>query len=127
MQQLKFIILPGSYSLCRLAANEQIPAWIFSSSFYTVSRSADELSVICESQYVPENIQQSSQWKLLKIDAVLDLSLTGITARFSKPLADAGINLCVIATFDTDYVMVKEEKIAAAIASLQSAGFAVVG
>jgi len=125
MQQLKFIILPGNYSLCRLAANEELPVWVFASSFYTISKSSEELSIVCESKYVPGNIQQSNGWKLLKIDAVLDLSLTGITARFSKPLAEAGINLCVIATFDTDYVMVTEEKLLLATEALQKEGFTV--
>ena len=125
MQQLKFIILPGSYSLCRLAADRQIPQWVFNSMFYTISKSADELSIVCESKYVPENIQQSNNWKLFRIDAVLDLSLTGITAKFSKPLAEAGVNLCVIATFDTDYVMVQQEKLIIATEALRKEGFIV--
>ena len=57
--------------------------------------------------------------------AVLDLSLTGITAKFSKALADATVNICVIATYDTDYVLVKEEKLSAAIKALENAGFSV--
>ncbi|CAN5394566.1 ACT domain-containing protein [soil metagenome] len=125
MQEQKFIILPGNYSLCRLAANEQIPVWVFTSLFYTISKSPEELSIVCESKYVPGNIQQSNGWKLLKIDAVLDLSLTGITAKFSKPLAEAGVNLCVIATFDTDYVLVPEEKLSVATRALQNEGFIV--
>lgn len=125
MQQLKFITLKGEYSLCRLDANASIPSWIYDSDFYTISKSPEELSIVCESKYVPGNIQQNSNWKLLKIDAVLDLSLTGITARFSKPLAEAGINLCVIATFDTDYVMVQEEKLLLAAEALQKGGFIV--
>ena len=125
MQQLKFIILEGSYSLCRLQANDAIPSWVYDSSFYTVSKSADELSIVCESKFVPVEIKKNDGWKLLKIDAVLDLSLTGITAKFSKPLADAGINLCVIATFDTDYVMVQEEKLSIAAKALQDEGFIV--
>lgn len=125
MQKLKFIILPGIYSLCRLAADQPIPQWVFSSSFYSISKSAEELSIVCASRYVPEHVQQSNNWKLLKIDAVLDLSLTGITAMFSKPLAQAGINLCVIATFDTDYVMVPEEKLFIATRALQNEGFIV--
>lgn len=125
MQPLKFIILEGSYSLCRLQANDAIPSWVYGSSFYTVSKSADELSIVCESKFVPTEIKKSDGWKLLKIDAVLDLSLTGITAKFSKPLADAGINLCVIATFDTDYVMVQQEKLSIATTTLQNEGFIV--
>ena len=125
MSQLRFVVLPGTYSLCRLSPSEKIPAWIFNSSFYTISKTPDELSVVCESEFVPADIKKDSGWKLLRIDAVLDLSLTGITAKFSVPLAGAGVNLCVIATFDTDYVMVKEEKISIAREVLNNAGFIV--
>lgn len=123
MQQLKFLIQPGSYSLCRLDASEEIPGWVYQSAFYTISKSAHELSVICETKFVPHGIKRNDDWRLLKIDAFLDLSLTGITAKFSAPLAAAGVNLCVIATFDTDYLMVKEEKLEIAINVLKQAGF----
>ena len=125
MQQLKFIILEGEYSLCRLAASASIPSWIYDSDFYTISKSKNELSLICESKFIPADIRKSDNWKLLKIDAVLDLSLTGITAKFSKPLADANVNLCVIATFDTDYIMVQTAKLDIAKAALQNEGFIV--
>ncbi len=105
--------------------SDPIPAWVSASPFYSVSKSATELSVVCGSKFVPPHIQRSDNWKLLKIDAVLDLSLTGITAKFSAPLAEAGINLCVIATYDTDYVMVKEDKLQTAKEALQKAGFIV--
>jgi len=74
---------------------------------------------------VPAGVKQDGDWKLLKIAAVLDLSLTGITAKFSTALADAGVNLCVIATYDTDYIMVKAEKLSVAIEALEAAGFSV--
>jgi hypothetical protein len=125
MNQLKFIILAGSYSLCRLDAKESIPSWVYSSDFYTISKSPEELSIVCESKFVPAEIRKSDNWKLLKINAVLDLSLTGITARFSKALAEANVNLCVIATFDTDYVMVQKDKLEIAKAALRNEGFIV--
>jgi uncharacterized protein len=126
METLTFIVLPGSYSLCRLLADQAIPDWVFQSSFYTVSKSAVELSIVCESRYVPASVQQSNDWRLMKIDAVLDLSLTGITAKFSVPLAKACINLCIIATYDTDYVMVPAAKLVAAKEALEQEGFHVI-
>lgn len=123
MSQLTMIVLDGEYSLCRLPAGSSLPAWVSASAFYNISHTSDELSVVCESKYVPETIQQDANWKLLKIAAVLDLSLTGITATFSTALANAGVNLCVIATFDTDYIMVKTIKLPTAIAALENAEF----
>jgi uncharacterized protein len=113
----------GSYSLCRLPAASTIPQWAMTSQFVTVTKTANETSVICESSLVPENVQQQGGWALLQIDAVLDLSLTGITAQFSAALAGAGVNLCVVATFDTDYILVPKEKLTIAREALQGAGF----
>lgn len=125
MNQLTFILADGVFSLCRLAPEDAIPSWALSSDFYTISKTNDELSVVCESQYVPAGIKQDGNWRLLKIAAVLDLSLTGITAKFSTALANAGVNLCVIATYETDYILVKQEKLQTAITALQDAGFIV--
>lgn len=125
MHQLRIIVLDGGFAFCRLNTTDEFPLWVLSSSFYTISKTADELSVVCESMYVPENIKCEKGWRLLKITAVLDLSLTGITAKFSTALAKAGINLCVIATYDTDYIMVKEEKLEMAKTALGYAGFIV--
>ena len=125
MNQLTFIVMNGIFSLCSLAPQDPIPAWAVLSSFYTISKTNDELSIVCESQYVPIDVKHDRNWSLLKIAAVLDLSLTGITAKFSTALADAGVNLCVIATYETDYILVKQQKLPTAIAALQNAGFIV--
>jgi hypothetical protein len=125
MNQLPFIVVDGVFSLCRLAPGDAIPSWALSSNFYTISKTSDELSVVCESLYVPAEVKQDGNWRLLKIASVLNLSLTGITAKFSTALANADINLCVIATYETDYILVKQEKLQPAITALQHAGFLV--
>ena len=125
MNGLTFQLQSGQYSICRLAPEQTIPGWVYSSAFFNISKTYDELSIVCESQLVPVVVKQNGHWRLLKILAVLDLSLTGITAQFSNALADAAVNICVIATFDTDYVLVKEEKLSAAIKALENAGFSV--
>jgi uncharacterized protein len=125
MNQLKFLVLPSEYALCRLGSDNAIPSWATASSFYSISKTPEELSVVCEAKHIPDAIQCSKGWRLLKIEAVLDLSLTGITAKFSTALADAGVNLCVIATYDTDYILVQQEKLSTATLALERAGFAV--
>ena len=115
----------GVFSLCSLPPQGPIPAWAVSSSFYTISKTNDELSIVCESQYVPDDVKQDGNWSLMKIAAVLDLSLTGITAKFSTALSDAGVNLCVMATYETDYILVKQQKLQTAITALKNAGFIV--
>ena len=125
MNHLTFQLLTGEYSLCRLTPEERIPDWASASPFFSISKTSNELSIVCESLFVPREVKQNGQWRLLKIMAVLDLSLTGITAQFSTALAAAAVNICVIATYDTDYVMVKEEKLSTAIKALENAGFTV--
>lgn len=123
MSQLRFIVLPFEYGLCRLHPDDAAPLWPIASSFYSITKTPDEWSVVCEVKHVPDGIQCSKGWRLMKIAAVLDLSLTGITAKFSAALADAGVNLCVIATYDTDYILIPNEKLSAAVAALQEGGF----
>jgi uncharacterized protein len=125
MNQLTIIVLPSEYGLCRLHPDEAAPLWPVTSSFYSITKTPDEWSVISEVKYVPDGIPCSKGWRLLKIAAVLDLSLTGITAKFSEALAAAQVNLCVIATYDTDYILVQNEKLSTAINALQEAGFIV--
>lgn len=109
----------------QLKATDKIPEWVYQSGFYSVTRSIDELSIICEEELVQNVSVASKGWRILKINSVLDLSLTGITAKFSKALADAGVNLSVVATYNTDYILVEDAKLEIAKEALQNAGFEV--
>jgi uncharacterized protein len=120
---LQITVLMGRFAMCQLKPAEPLPDWIYQSSFYTISKTAEELSVVCEERLVQGEIKKSIGWRLLKINAVLDLSLTGITAQFSTALAKVGVNLSVIATYNTDYILVEEVKLEAAIEALRGAGF----
>ncbi len=120
---LQFIVLSARFAICQLKQDEPLPTWVYQSSFYSISKTSDELSVICEEQLASKDIKKSVGWRLLKINAELDLSLIGITARFSTALANAGVNLSVIATYNTDYILVEEAKLEIAIHALKNAGF----
>ena len=123
---LQFEVLPKRFAVCQLEMTKPLPNWLFSSSFYTLSKTANELSVVCEEDLVQDEIVKSVGWRLLKINAVLDLSLTGITAQFSTALENAGVNLSVIATYNTDYILEEEAKLTTAIEALRGAGFEVI-
>jgi uncharacterized protein len=125
MNELTFIVLPNEYALCRLATTDAIPTWALSSAFYSITKTTDELSIVCDAAMVPDAIRCSKGWQLLKIASVLDLSLTGITAKFSTALANADVNLCVVATYDTDYILVQQQKLPTATKALEKAGFIV--
>jgi uncharacterized protein len=122
---LQFTLLPYRFAICQLRSDEPFPSSVYQSSFYSITKTNNELSVVCEEDLVKNEIKKSGGWRLLKINALLDLSLTGITSQFSTALAKAGVNLSVIATYNTDYIMVEEGKLQIAIGALRGAGFGV--
>jgi hypothetical protein len=90
--------------------------------FTSITRTADELSVVCSESAVPQGAECETGWRILKIEGPLDFALTGILLSVAKPLADAGVSIFTVSTYDTDYVMVKEQDIDKAMRALTAAG-----
>jgi uncharacterized protein len=109
------------YAICRLKPDEPFPAWA-TGKFVSLSRTEDELSVVCQEDTVPSNVKHERDWRVLQVEGPMDLSLVGVLASLTKPLAEAGINLFAISTFDTDYLLVEAEKYDAARVALEGAG-----
>ncbi len=86
-----------------------IPPWALAGSFMSITRTPDELSIVCLDRQIPESIDREGGWRALKIQGPLDFSLTGILASITVPLAQAAIPIFAVSTFETDYVMVKEQ------------------
>ncbi|MBI5565893.1 MAG: ACT domain-containing protein [Chloroflexi bacterium] len=118
---LTLSVLPESLMICRLDQAAAIPAWA-TGDFISITRTSDELSIVCNERDVPPGVKTDRNWRALKIEGPLDLSLTGVLASIAVPLAEAKINLFAISTFDTDYVLVKAHRVAEAIGVLRSAG-----
>jgi hypothetical protein len=115
-----------SYAICRLSPDAPFPDWA-TGQLVSLSRTADELSVVCQEDSVPNTIKHERNWRVLQVEGPMDLSIIGVLASLTKPLAEAGINLFAISTFDTDYLLVKAEKYDAAKAALEGAGHEVQG
>jgi uncharacterized protein len=115
-------LLPGRYSVCRLAADAEVPAWAAGGAFSSVTRTGDELSVVCATDLAPEGTRCEGGWRIFQVAGPLDFSLTGVLAAIAAPLADAGVSIFAISTFDTDYVLVKEENLAKAVDALRAVG-----
>jgi hypothetical protein len=107
MRQLSLSLLPGRLAVCRLGPNEAIPRWVFSASFWSVTRTDEELSLILPEELVPSGWKAEKGWRCLKVLGPLDFSITGIIASLSTPLARAGIPIFTISTYDTDYLLVR--------------------
>ena len=119
------LLHPDLYSVCRLDACAEIPWWAFSAQFVSMTRTGNELSVVCRQDLVPEGTRAEKGWMCFEVAGVLDFSLTGIMADLSGILAKAKISLFVVSSYDTDFILVKQENTAAAIAAFTSAGHTV--
>lgn len=116
-------ILAGRFTIHRLAPDSKIPEHLFENSFYSISRTADELSIVCSSATQLDSERAETDWSCIKVMGPLDFSLTGMLAAISSVLADAEISLFALSTFDTDYILVKSDKIKAAKSALQTAQY----
>jgi hypothetical protein len=121
--RLKLSLLPDLLAVCRLEPGQEIPAWSTAGDFSSVSRIREELSVICASNSVPENVRASRGWRAIKIEGPLDLDLVGILVSVAVPLAHAGIGILPVGTFDTDYILVRDRQLGEALKALRATGF----
>jgi hypothetical protein len=114
-------LLEDRFAVCRMDADAIIPAMLLipGQEFVSVSRTSDELSVVCPESLAPAGAKTAEGWRVFKLMGPLDFALTGVLSSLLVPLADARISVFTIATFDTDYILVQEENLAAAKAVLE--------
>jgi uncharacterized protein len=120
---LTLSILELSLAVCRLSSGSPIPSWALQGDFWSITRTPGEVSLVCGAENVPANVQAETGWRGMRVNGTLDFALTGILAGLAGTLARASISLFALSTYDTDYILVKADKLEAAIAALQSAGY----
>jgi len=120
--QLKFRRLPGPYAIVRLAPDATVPDWATKGDFTSITRTADELSIVCPSDDVPPDVSTQQHWMCFKLEGPYAFSQTGVLLSFIEPLSDKGIPIFAISTYDTDYVLVQEEFAGATLQVLDEAG-----
>lgn len=118
-------VLEERFAVCRLEPSAPVPAWAWSGAFASVTRTPEELSVVCLASDVPDGVACSDGWRALQVRGPLDFSLVGILAALSAALAQAGVSLFAVSTYDTDTLLVREADLGRAIAALRGAGHAV--
>lgn len=105
---LTLTLLGGVFAVARLAAGQGVPDWVdWSDPLVSVTRTADELSVLCAQERLPPDATAERDWRAFKVEGPLDFALTGILARLTAPLAEAGIPVFAVSTYDTDYLLVR--------------------
>ena len=120
--QLTLSVLEDSFSVCRLAPDVGIPHWVPAKGLVSITRTAEELSIVCQSDAIPDGVRTERGFRVLKIEGPFDFSLTGILLAVIGPLGDAGISIFAVSTYDTDYVLVNKNDLQHAVSVLQASG-----
>ncbi len=116
-------IMAETLAVCRLDATNAVPEWALKGSFFSMTRTSDELSVVCFQSLVPDGVNCQGEWRGLKVLGPLDFTLTGILSSLATPLAQAGISIFAISTFDTDYLLIKSSDLFEVVNVLTNEGF----
>ena len=120
-----FSLLPEVFAICRLHGDHAIPPWAVTGMFFSITRSPDEVSIVCPQSNVPERTRCHRGWRCLKLEGVLDPMMVGVISSIAAPLAEGGVSIFVISTFDTDYLLVKHENLEKATQILTAHGHTV--
>jgi hypothetical protein len=124
--QLKFRQLPGPYAIVRLSPDAPVPDWATKGDFTSITRTPDELSIVCPADNLPRDVDSHHHWICLKLEGPFPFSLTGVLLSFIEPLSRNDIPIFAISTYDTDYVLIPEEH-ARALDVLRDTGHQLLG
>ena len=116
---------PEPLAVCRLAPEADARPWMWTGPLASVTRTADELSVVCAEAAVPPEVRAERGWRAVEVKGPLDFALTGVLAGLAGPLAEAGVPVFVVSTHGTDWLLVKADRLGDALAALSGAGHAV--
>jgi enamine deaminase RidA (YjgF/YER057c/UK114 family) len=121
---MNLTVLPELLAVCRLAASDRVPSWALElhEGLVSITRTPDELSIVCPDEAVPPDVEVESGWRALKVPGPIPFDQIGVLAGIASPLAAAKVSLFAVSTYDTDYVLVKEADLERALAALQPPG-----
>jgi hypothetical protein len=120
MKPLDLSVLPAEFTVVRIDPGAPLPGWALGGSLYSVTGTVEELSIVCESHLVPDGLQIEPGWRALKVAGPLNFGEIGILAVLTRVLAEHGISVFVLSTYDTDYILVKNKNLQAAIEALSA-------
>lgn len=120
--QLRIREIAGRFALCRLSSEATIPAWADGSELVSITRTREELSIVCDEGRVPAETQCERGYSALRVEGTLAPDMVGVLVSLAGPLADAGIPIVGIGTYDTDYVLVRTVDLERARHALKSGG-----
>lgn len=122
MKKLDLSLLPHVYAVCQFHPDKSIPYWALLGDFVSLTRTHEELSIVCQQSNVPEDIEAERGWRCLQVQGAFDFSVAGVHVSLAVPLAEAEISTLAIATYATDYILIKAENVEQALQVLTKAG-----
>jgi uncharacterized protein len=122
MKKLSLSLLPHSYAVCQFHPDKHIPYWALLGDFVSLTRTHEELSIVCQQDNVPDDIEAERGWRCVQVQGAFDFSAAGVHASLAIPLAEADISVLAIATYATDYLLIKEQYAERALQVLEQAG-----
>lgn len=126
MQAYPLAVWPGRWAICRLSADADVPSWARAPGrLVSVTRTAAELSIVAPSAGVPGDVLAERDFCVIEVVGPVPFSVVGLMAAITGPLAEAGVSVFTLATFDTDYVLVRDASLEAAVRALSAAGFVI--
>lgn len=126
-RSLQLEILPSVLAVCRLGADDPLPDWALAGTFISITRTSDELSIVCLQEEVPPDVRCKKGWRCLRVEGPLEFSEIGVLASLTAALAAADVSLFALSTFDTDYLLVGEGDLERAVTALRGAGHQIEG
>ncbi len=117
---------PETLAVVRLGPGTDVPTWAESSSIFSVTATATETSLVCAARNVPTKARALRPLTAFAVEGPLDFTLTGVLHTLLGPLADAGISVFTISTFDTDWILVPQADAEQTGAAWRAAGHQVV-
>jgi len=118
----RLTLLNGRFAICRLDAGSDVPRWAVGGAFSSVTRTDDELSIVCEEARLPSGLAAERGWRCLRVAGPLAFSEIGVLSSLTGALAEAQVSVFAISTYDTDYLLVREADADPAVVALRSAG-----
>jgi hypothetical protein len=124
---LTLLEVVGRFAVCKMPPGTAIPAWATAGDVFSLTRTLEELSVVCRQELVPDGTQAEVGWRCLRVAGAMPFTLVGVLASLTVPVAAVGVGVFAVSTFDTDYLFIKEAEFATAVAALMQAGHTVKG
>lgn len=119
---MRLFVTSSRLAVCRLAPDDAVPAWP-RGAFVSITRTPQELSIVCDEAAVPDDVQAERGWRAMQLEGPIPFETTGVAAGLASALAARQISLFLVSTYDTDWLLVKETSLEAAAAALRDAGY----